>query len=304
MIQTLTGENAYELQRGLNKIVEAFVAKYGSFAIEQLDASEADFGSLQEALTGLPFLTPNKLVVIKQVAKNSDLADKLENLSKLVPDTNTIILIEEKLDKRSSLYKFLKNKTEYIEYGNLDTFQTIKWLEEAAVQRQAKIANPVAKYLVERVGINQERLSNELDKLSLYDKHITRETIDLLTDNNPSSTIFDLLEAAFSGNGKRMIKLYDEQRQLKVEPQQIISMLSWQLHILVLVMSAKNKNSDEIAREAGLNPYVVRKSQTLSRQLSPSRISDLISNLLQIDTDSKSKNIDLDDALTHFLLTI
>ncbi len=69
-----------------------------------------------------------------------------------------------------------------------------------------------AKYLVMRVGANQQTLSNELAKLLSYDKAITRQTIDLLTEQTPQSTIFELLDAAFAGNSKKAMELYAEQR--------------------------------------------------------------------------------------------
>src|SRR3546814_19438404 len=65
---------------------------------------------------------------------------------------------------------------------------------------------------------------------------------DLLT---PQSTIFELLDAALSGNTRRALELYEEQRSMKVEPQQIIAMLAWQLHVLAVVKAAGERRSEE-----------------------------------------------------------
>jgi DNA polymerase III delta subunit len=161
-----------------------------------------------------------------------------------------------------------------------------------------------ARYLVERVGANQQMLFNELEKLLLHDPKITRQTIDLLTDANPQSTIFQLLEAAFAGHTKRALSLYAQQRAQKVEPAQIIAMLTWQLHVLAIIKTAADRPTDVIAREAKINPYVLNKSQTIARDLTLSHLKKLIADLLRIDTRTKRTNIDPDEALQHYLLTL
>jgi DNA polymerase-3 subunit delta len=161
-----------------------------------------------------------------------------------------------------------------------------------------------AQYLAERVGLNQQLLANELEKLLLYDVQISRQTIDLLTEPAPQSTIFQLLEAAFAGNRRRAMELYREQRALKVEPPQIIAMLAWQLHVLALIKTAGQRSSDAIASEAKLSPYVVRKSQGIADNLTGSELKVLVQDLLEIDVRSKRSALDADEALQNYLLKL
>ena len=77
-------------------------------------------------------------------------------------------------------------------------------------------------------------LANELEKLLTYQPKITRDNIELLTEKTPQSKVFDLLDAAFSGNKKRALELYADQRAQKVEPQAIMAMMAWQLKLLAL----------------------------------------------------------------------
>jgi DNA polymerase III delta subunit len=137
-----------------------------------------------------------------------------------------------------------------------------------------------------------------------YDSNITRANIDLLTDKAPQSSIFELIEAAFSGNSKLALRLYSEQRAMKVEPQQIVAMLAWQLNVLAIIKSAGDKPTDDIAKEAKLNPYVVRKSASVARRLSLEEIKDLVSALNKLDLRSKRSALDLDEALQYFILKI
>jgi DNA polymerase-3 subunit delta len=304
MIITLAGENSFALQRELRHRVDAFVAGHGDLALERIDGEEADFARLREAVTGLPFLAAKKLVLLRAPSKNKQFLEEFEQLFGEAPETNDIVIVEPKLDKRLAYYKYLKKSTDFHDFPELDLNGVAKWLVDAAKELEGTISSSDARYLAERVGLNQQLLSNELEKLVLYNPKITHQTIDLLTDAAPQSTVFELLEAAFAGNTRRMLGLYADQRAQKVEPQQIIAMLGWQLHVLAVIKTAGDRSADQIAKEAKLNPFVVRKSQGIARGLTLVQLKKLISDLLAIDTDSKRSALDTDEALQNYLLRL
>jgi len=126
----------------------------------------------------------------------------------------------------------------------------------------------------------------------------------MLTDPLPQSTVFELLDAAFAGRTERAFALYEEQRALKVEPQAIIAMLAWQLHVLAVVKAGGSRTPDEIAKEAKLNPFVVRKSQAITRKLTLEYIKELIGDLLSLDMQMKRSSLDADEALQLYLLKL
>ena len=304
MIITLTGENTFGRQRELQRLAAAFVAKHSDLALERLDGEEADFARLRAALTSLGLLTSQKLAILRTPSSNKQFSEKFEQLLDEISDTTDVILVEPKLDKRTAYYKLLKSRTDFRDFPALDANGLAHWLVAAAKDRGASLNPADARYLVERVGTDQQLLSNELDKLLLYDPQISRRSIDTLTEPTPQSTIFQLLEAAFAGNSKRTLDLYAEQRALKVEPPQIVAMLAWQLHVLAIIKTAGDRPASAIASEAKLNPYVVQKSQGIARDLSLAQLKKLIGDLLRIDVASKRTNIDADEALQHYLLSI
>ena len=304
MIITLTGENGFGLQHEFARIISAFVAEHGDLALERLDGQEADFSSLRAALTSLPFLADRKMAILRAPGANKQFAENFEQLSAEIPETTDVVIIEPKLDKRLGYYKFLKQQTDFRDFPELDPGGLARWLVDTAKSGGGSLSPADARYLVERAGANQQILSNELEKLLLYDPKVSHQTIDLLTDPAPQSTIFQLLEAAFAGNAKQTLKLYAEQRALKVEPAQIIAMLAWQLHVLAVIKTAGDRGADAIAQEAKINPFVVRKSQTIARNLSLTQLKKLVNDLLKIDVASKRTNIDPDEVLQHYLLAL
>jgi DNA polymerase III delta subunit len=81
-------------------------------------------------------------------------------------------------------------------------------------------------------------------------------------------------------------------------------MLAWQLHVLALIKTAKDITPDEIARDAKISPYVVRKSAGIARNLTLAQTKRLIGDLLTIDQRLKSESLNADDVLLNYLMTI
>jgi DNA polymerase III subunit delta len=304
VITTLTGENSFGLQAALRQLVDKFVDENGDLALERVDGDEASLEQIGEVLNSLPFLAAKKLVVLRQPGANKQFAEQAEQILNNLPDTNDVVVVEPKLDKRTAYYKFLKKDTDFQDFPALDQNGLAKWLTEAAKEKSGMLGAADARYLVERVGADQQLLSNELEKLLLYSSKVDRQAIDLLTEPTPQSTVFQLLEVAFAGNSKRAAELYAEQRALKVEPAQIIAMLTWQLHTLAVIKAAGDRPVEAIAKEAKLNPFVVRKSQGIARGLTMAELKSLISALLTIDVAMKTTTIDADEALQHYLLQL
>jgi DNA polymerase-3 subunit delta len=298
---SLVGSNEFMLRQHLLKLTNDFSEKNGPFAVEHIDCEETSFEHLQDSLLSPTFLSPKKLLILHRPSKLQNQSEQLEELLSQAPESTEVILVDPSIDKRTALYKLLKNKTDFQEFVPLSTAQLVNWLVKEAKLRGSDTSAGAANYLIERVGSNQDLLFNELKKLILYNQKIDTSLINLLTEPNPQSSIFELLDSALSGQTKRALSLYREQRQLKVEPSQIIAMLSWQLHILALVKSAND--TKQLANFTKLSPYVISKSLRLARNISMTQLKSMVGELLTLDTNLKSKKIEADEALEYYLLT-
>lgn len=299
---TLTGDNDFGRQQALETLIADFEAEHGALAIERLEGSDTTRAAIEAALQSIPFLASRKLVVLKEPSKLVEFSDHAEHILADVPESTDVIIVEPKLDKRKVYYKVLQKQTDFQNFAALDEQGLAKWLVERAHHAQATISMADARYLIERVGANQLLLANELDKLTLYDPKITRQTIELLTEASPQSSVFQLIEAAVMGKPAAALKLYAEQRAQKVEPAQIIALLTWQLHTLAVLKAAQQQAPDDIAKQAGLNPFVVRKNQSIAQRLSLQQLTELANELLQIDVALKRSYLDADEALQGYLL--
>lgn len=304
MITTLTGDNAYGLTRALAERRDSYISEFGDIALERIDGAESPIERINESLQSAPFLASKKLVIVSEPSKQKSWVENYEHIIAAIPESTDVILVEPHPDKRTAYYKWLVKNTAVEHFDPLDAPKLASWASATVEQSGGSITLADATYLVERVGINQQLIASEIEKLLLYKPDISRETIELLVDATPQSTIFQLLEAAFNGDTARALELYDEQRALKVEPQQIIAMLTWQLHILTIIKTAGDRSAEVIAADAGLNPYVVRKSSAIARRLSATKLREIISQLLAIDIDSKRSAINIDDGLRNYILSL
>ncbi len=302
MITTIVGTNSYSIKKFLQDFKKSFIDDFGDMAVEQIDCEDVEYTKILDAVQSLPFLVPSKLVILLSPSSNKKFTEVFADIADSVPDNVKVFIVESKLDKRSVFYKTLKSKTEYKEFNELDLPALTQWVVSEVDQKDGKIARVDAKYLVERVGLNQTKLGNELDKLLTYKTEINRDSIDNLTTKSIQSSIFDLIENTIKGNTKVALEIYEEQRQVGVEPQQIIAMLAWQLQALAIVKTAGDRTNQEISTQAKMNPYVVSKTQNLAKNMTYKDIKQNIGELYKLDISSKSTSIDVDQALQGYIM--
>src|ERR1700729_25482 len=105
MIVTVTGTNDHARQQALKQLTGAFVETYGDMAVERYDGEETGADRMRESVQSLPFLSPRKLVILRDAGKQKAFAEAVADVLRDVADSSDVIFYEPKLDKRSSYYK-------------------------------------------------------------------------------------------------------------------------------------------------------------------------------------------------------
>ena len=304
MIITLAGSNDFLRGAELKKLLHKFVQDYGEAGVEKIQGDEIETGRLLDLIQAGNLFAPERLVIVKDLSANKLATEKLTDILASVGEGVDLILVESNLDMRTSYAKTLQKQTDFRKFEPMQEAQLAGWVVEEVKERGGSITRPVAAKLVDRVGGSQQLLSSELDKLLAHNATITAESVELLTEASPRSSIFDLLESAFAGKTSRMLALYREQRAQKVEPQAILSMIAWQLHALIVTKLGDKRSPQEIASMSKLSPYTVRNSQALARSLSVVQLQTLIDSVINLEITLKSKALNADDAVQALLLQI
>lgn len=303
MIVTISGDDSYALKERRQELVNEFVSKHGDINIERIDGDEADSEQILDAIQNVPLLG-SKMVIISSAASQKNLLEQLEEISRNIPNTTEVLLIDSKFDKRAKYYKLLQKYSDFQDFSSSKTADINDWIVKTAQTKHGQISRADASYLVQQVGTNKTWLANEIEKLIIFDSDITKETIDLLCEPTPASTVFQLIDAMFIGNHEKAIKLYKDQRRQRVEPLAILAMITWQLHVLALLKTAGNKTVSDIARESKVSPFVLNKSKTIAAKLPMTQLKKMIKRTLNLDVRLKTESIDADQAMQHLLLTM
>ncbi|MCA9309018.1 DNA polymerase III subunit delta [Candidatus Saccharibacteria bacterium] len=290
MIVTAVGENVFERAQFVAELKADFIAKYGNDGVEEYDGDKLEVGSLGSLLGGVSLFASHRLVIVRNLSENSEVAEKLLDKLADVPDEVILLLIETKLDKRTALYKTLKKDTDFHEFMQRSDAEVERWILDEVKRQGGDISTREARLLREYCGNDQSRLFNEIAKLTAYDTHITHESIELLVDKNPSDTVFELLESAMSGRRAAALKKLVALERAHEDPYQIASMLVWQAHIMAIVLAADvaRVSEGEVAKDHKINPYVVKKSHSLVSRVSPAGVKKIVARVAELDTRLKT----------------
>jgi DNA polymerase-3 subunit delta len=302
MIIAFIGDNAPVREQAAKEFVSGFTNIHGNVAVDRFIGEEVEASALNDALSTMPFLSPRRMVVVRDLSANKTLAEDFEKIAKSIAVTTDFVLIEGHIDNRSRYLKSLMQVADVREFANLDGEALINWVVDFVRSLGGKISQRSAEFLVDRIGTNHQLLSTELKKLVLYDPTVTTETIQLLTAYSPKSSVFAMLDAALAGDVSKALKLYAEQRSQGMEPQAILGMITWQLHILSLVKTAGDMKPSEIAKTTKLNPFVVRKNQSNVNRITLGKLASLLERAINTDRQMKSSPVNPDDAVQTLIM--
>jgi DNA polymerase-3 subunit delta len=303
VILTLTGENTYAIAAAERQLTSAFAAKHGSSSIERVDVEELTLARLPDLLQGATLFSAARLVVFKNLGANKGILEPLTDALGRAADDTTVVISDGALDKRTKLYKFLKTKSNFKEFPALGESQLIKWLQDEAKRLESVLSPNEARFLVERAGHDQWRLAQEVAKLASHSQTITKEAIESLVEPTPEGTAFELLDEALSGKQQAVRRLITNLRT-EEDPYKLFGLLASQVYALAVLVNSGGRAAEQIAKETGLHPFVVRKTQSVAKRLGAARVAQIASDVALCDQQLKSTGADPWDLLQLCLLKI
>lgn len=286
MITLLTGPNTYAVTEMIREKSRTF-----SGDIETYDAAELELRNLPDLFTGATLFSVQRLIVLRGTAANKSLWSELEQWIERVPDETEIMLVESNPDKRTKTYKQLQKHGTIKEHKDLSEGELTAWLQTYAHGLGTDLSRELTAYFINYVGHDQWRLGSELEKLLLAEKPITRELIQDIVEPYPEATAFELLDSMFSGNTARVSELIGLIRQ-REDPYQFFGLLSSQVLALLAIIAAASRRPDEIAKDIGIHPFVVRKLTTVAKKRGKKNIELLIERLAHADERIKTTGIE------------
>lgn len=281
MITVLTGENSFGIHEALQALIRDFDGQP-----ERVDGSTLELRQLPDLLMGGTLFAQDRLIIIRGITDNTALKSQLPEWLDRVDDSIHLVLIDEKLDKRTALYKDLKKKADlhdFIAWGERDTATAVAWVTKRAQIANLQLDRSLAEHLVRRVGVDQWQLASALDILAHVDK-ITPQSIDEHIEANPTENVFQLFELALEAKTQHVAQML-RTLELTQDPYMLFALLSSQAFQLAAVGLAEP--GDTPTKDAGIHPFVASKLERHARRLGPQRALAILATFADADADLK-----------------
>ena len=243
-----------------------------------------------------PMMAERQVVVIKEA---QDLSRTIENLvpyvDNLQPSTVLVLCYKYKtIDKRKKLYKAIQKVGLIYESKKLYENQIADWIRRVLQGKNYKIEAKATLMLVEFLGTDLSKISNELDKLMVVlpvNTTITPKDIEENIGISKDYNNFELRKAVGEKNVLAVNRIINHFAQnQKANPMVMtISLLNSFFTQLLIFHSLKDKSNSSVARALGINPYFVQ-DYTIAGKNYPMRKVSQVIGLLR-DADVKSKGV-------------
>ncbi len=281
----------------------------------ELDGKTVTLAEIKGACNAMPFLAPKRLVLVDDLIKNKppkELFNGLIAWLPTMPETTNLIFLESKAV--SAANKLIKLAAKDKKVGYVKLFERPqgraleKWISQCVADGGGTIAPRAVNMLAVNVGNDLVALTNEIEKLVVYKngEQIEAADVEQLSPYAAESSIFMLVDAIGTRNGKTAASLLHEQLTAGVDPFYLFSMIIRQFRLLLQVRECREANmpAKDIASAVGMHPFVAQKLSQQVRNFSLSQLEKIYSHLLNIDVGVKTGKSDMTTSLNLLIATL
>lgn len=241
-----------------------------------------------------PMMAEYQVVIVKEAQDLSRTIEKLEDYAKK-PQPSTILVINYKyktIDKRKALYKTLQKVGVVYESKKLYENQVADWIRRTLSGQNYTIVPKASQMLVEFLGNDLSRISNELNKLKIILPEGTQITPEHIETNIGISKDFNNFELRKAIGERNVYKAHQianyfadnpKDNPMFVTVSSLYSFFSQLLHFHGL----HDKTPRNVASSLKINPYFVNEYIEAARNYPMKKVSAAVSTLREFDVKSK-----------------
>ncbi|MDD7915967.1 DNA polymerase III subunit delta [Polaribacter ponticola] len=294
-IYFLMGDEPYYIDK-ISDFIEASILDEAEKGFNQqiMYGRDASIEDIVSSAKRYPMMAERQVLIIKEA---QDLSRNIEKLVSYAenPQPTTVLVINykyKKLDKRKKLHKAIAKTGLIYESKKLYENKVSDWIRRVLSGKNYQIEPKAAQMLVEFLGTDLSKISNELDKLMIIlpkdtiinDKHI-EDNIGISKDFNN----FELRKAVGEKNllkANRIINYFSENP--KSNPTVMtISLLNGFFTQLLMFHGLKDKSKNSVAKSIGVSPYFVDEYFLAARNYPMRKVAQVIAFLREADVKSK-----------------
>lgn len=309
------GNEKLLMEQKLNALKKKYSIKEEDMNMMTYWCHETPMSTIIEDAITPPFLTEYKMIVVKnplflttQKQKNvsdDDMKMLMDYLNQDNPSTIFVIYHDQKnFDERKKIVKELRKKVKFFDVDKVDEQQLYKVTHQAFLSRGCQIDDDALDLFLSRMPNDLLEISQEVNKLCLYSKHIQKDIIDLMISKKLEENVFELTKSILNKETARSIQIYKDLKMNNEEPVKLIILIANSLRLLyqVKLLDRKGYNDQEIAKMLSLNPYRLRYIRQDGKDFELSELLYQINELSKLDVDIKTGKIDKYKGLELFLI--
>ena len=260
-----------------------------------------------------PMMADKQVIIVKEA---QDLSRNIEKLVSYAenPQPTTVLVLNykyKKLDKRKKLCKAIAKSGLLFESKKLYENQVSDWIRRVLSGKKHQIEPKAAQMLVEFLGTDLSKISNELDKLVLILPKETIITATHIEDNIGISKDFNNFELRKSLGEKNIVKANRIIKYFSENPKNnplvmTISLLNSFFTQLLMFHALQDKSKSSVAKALGVSPYFVGEYFIAARNYPMRKVASIIALLREADLKNKGvgANQSQYDILKELLFTI
>lgn len=263
-VYLLCGEEDYLRNLYKDKLIKAMTVPDDNMNFTVFEGKNIEVGKVIDLAETLPFLAPRRVILIENSGFFKTSQEQLAEYIKTIPEDTYFVFCEKEIDKRSKLYKAVKNEGYISEFSVQDDATLQKWVLQLVAKEKKQISRQALELFLEKTGTDMANIQSEFEKLACYtmDKDaIMPEDVEAICTERTQNRIFDMIEFVATKRQKEALSLYYDLIALKEPPMRILFMIARHFNLLVQTKSYMQKRMDQVAigGKLGLAPFIARK---------------------------------------------
>ena len=262
-IYLLCGEEAYLRKQYRDRLKEAIIGD-DTMNYYYHEGKELSTGEIIDLSETLPFFAERRLILLENSGLFKSGGEELADYLKGDTGSTYFVFVEAEADKRSRLYKTVKDAGYVAEFKVQEEAVLKRWIVSRVRKEGKEISGQAVDHLIRMTGTDMETISRELEKLFCYclDRpEIIGSDMDAICVKQLTSHIFDMVGAIAGKKQKRALSLYYELVALKEPPMRILFLVARQFNLLLQVKELKKKGyaNKAVGEKVGLPAFIAGK---------------------------------------------
>lgn len=303
-VYLLFGEEAFLRNSYKNQMKTAITAG-DTMNFNQFEGKGIDVQEVISLAETMPFFAEKRLILVENSGLFKSAPDEILTYLPQIPETTCLIFVESEVDKRSKMFKKVKELGYTVEMKRQDLTQLARWAGTLLSREGKKITGNTMELFLHMIGDDMENIRMELEKLISYTmgrEVITDEDVEAICTVRITNKIFDMVTAIVNRQTKKAMELYEDLLTLKEPPMRILFLIARQFNQILQVKELMGKGMDKgsIASKLKIPPFAAGKIMPQSRTFTREQILSYVN--LCVDAEEAVKTGKLNDRMAVELL--